>query len=201
MHANPSPLAATIGARIRRERLARLWTLDRLAETAGVSRRQLVTVEQGEANPGIGTLLSLSDALGIGLPALVEPPTSRLVKITRAGDGARLWRGEHGGHGVLLVGTQPPEVVELWDWRMFPGEHHTSTAHQVGTRELLHVHLGTLSLAVADENHDLAAGDAITFPGDVQHSYTNRGTEPAQFSLTVYEPQVGNAHQRKDPHA
>ena len=50
------------------------WTLDRLAEVAGVSRSMLVNIEQGAANPSVGILLRISDALGIGLPALVEPP-------------------------------------------------------------------------------------------------------------------------------
>lgn len=68
-------LTHEIGVRIKQERSSRSWTLDHLAEVAGVSRRMLVKVEQGAVNPSIGTLLRLSDALGIGLPALVEPPS------------------------------------------------------------------------------------------------------------------------------
>ena len=45
------------------------WTLDQLAEAAGVSRRMVVNVEQGTANPSVGTLLRLGEALGVGLPA------------------------------------------------------------------------------------------------------------------------------------
>ena len=67
-------LALVIGARVKQERQARRWTLDQLAEAAGVSRRMVVNVEQGAANPSVGTLLRLSNALGVGLPALVEPP-------------------------------------------------------------------------------------------------------------------------------
>ena len=43
-----------------------------------MSRRALVNVEQGAANPSVGTLLRLSDALGVGLPALVEPPATQV---------------------------------------------------------------------------------------------------------------------------
>ena len=75
-------LALAIGARVRQERQARGWTLDHLAEAAGVSRRMLVNVEHGAANPSVGTLLKISDALGVGLPALVEPPHPRPVKVT-----------------------------------------------------------------------------------------------------------------------
>jgi transcriptional regulator with XRE-family HTH domain len=193
MHVDAVTLASTIGARIRRERLAREWTLDRLAEAAGVSRRQLINIEQGEANPSIGTLLSMSDALGIALSALVEPPSSRVVKISREGEGAELWTGEHGGRGVLLVSTPFPDVVELWDWRMNPGERHESKPHHPGARELLRVTTGVVTLNVGDDRHELAVGDAIMFPGDVPHAYGNEGAEPAQFSLTVYDPNGSRA--------
>ncbi len=109
-------------ARVKLERQARRWTLDQLAEAAGVSRRMVVNVEQGAANPSVAILLRLSDALGIGLPALVEPPQARPVKVTRAGEGAVLWSSEAGGRGVLVAGTQPPDVVELWDWTLAAGD-------------------------------------------------------------------------------
>jgi quercetin dioxygenase-like cupin family protein len=156
-----------------------------------VSRRRVVNVEQGTANPSVGTLLRISDALGVGLPALVEPPQPKPVKVTRRGDGATLWSSDSGGRGVLVAGTKPPNVVELWDWTLCPGDRHTSEAHTPGTKELLQVHEGRLMIGVADQSVTLEAGDAIAFPGDVAHSYANVETQAARFSLTVYEPGVG----------
>lgn len=185
-------LALAIGARVKQERQSRRWTLDRLAEASGVSRRTLVNVEQGTANPSVGTLLRISDALGVGLPALVEPPQPRALKVTRSGDGATLWRGEGGGRGVLVAGTQPPDVVELWDWTLGPGDRHDSEAHARGTRELVHVLEGTVTFEVADESIVLETGDAAAFAGDVPHAYANTGGEVARFALTVFEPAVGS---------
>ncbi len=91
MEESTATLAVAIGVRVKQERLARRWTLDRLAEAAGVSRRMVVNVEQGAANPSVGTLLRLSDALGVGLPALVEPPDPAAMRVTRSGEGAALW--------------------------------------------------------------------------------------------------------------
>jgi transcriptional regulator with XRE-family HTH domain len=54
--------ALAIGVRVRRERQSRSWTLDQLAAAGGVSRRMVVNVEQGAANPSVGTLLRISDA-------------------------------------------------------------------------------------------------------------------------------------------
>ena len=194
MDQSAESLARAIGLRVRQERRAKDWTLNQLAESAGVSRRMLVNVEQGSVNPSVGTLLRLSDALGVGLPALVEPPVARATQVTRRGAGAALWTGEHGGRGVLVAGTEPPDVVELWDWTLAPGERHASEAHSAGTRELLHVQEGVVVVETGDERYELETGDALGFFGDTAHSYANPNTAPARFSLAVFEPGVGASH-------
>ena len=185
-------LALAIGRRVRQERQARGWTLDQLAQAAEVSRRMVVNVEQGGVNPSVGTLLRISDALGVGLPALVELPEPEPVKVTRHGDGAVLWSSQSGGRAVLVAGTPPPDVVELWDWTLGPGDRHLSEPHTPGTKELVQVQQGTITVEVAGEPARLEAGDAITFPGDVAHGYANPGSQPARFSLAVFEPGVGS---------
>ncbi len=184
-------LSSAIGARIKTERQARRWTLDQLAEAAGVSRRLVVNLEQGDANPSLGTLLRITAALGVGLPALVAAPEPRPVSITRRGAGAALWSGDCGGHGVLVAGTGHPGVIELWDWTLGPDDRHLSEAHAPGTRELVYVQHGTVSIDIDGEAIVLEHGDAAAFPGDVAHSYANLHSEPARFSLAVFEPGVG----------
>jgi transcriptional regulator with XRE-family HTH domain len=191
MDPSTAALALAIGERVKQERHARRWTLDQLAKAAGVSRRMVVNVEQGAANPSVGTLLRISDALGVGLPALVEPAQAKPVTVTRRGEGAALWSGEFGGRGVLVAGTSPPDVLELWDWRLGPGDRHATEAHAPGTKELAQVLQGTITIAVADQSITLGTGDAVSFPGDVAHSYANPGRKTARFSLAVFEPGVG----------
>lgn len=189
-------LAGMIGDRVRHERGKRGWTLEQLAEIAGVSRRMVISVEQGAVNPSIGTLLRLSDALGVGLSALVDSPPAGRSKVTTAGNGAVLWRGAHGGTGVLVASTEPPDVVELWDWTLAPGDEHTSETHSEGTRELLQVHDGELTMTVDGQISQLASGDAMTFASDVPHSYANHGVTPTVFTLSVFEPGVIPGHRR-----
>jgi transcriptional regulator with XRE-family HTH domain len=194
MNDNIATLASAIGGRVRQERQARRWTLDQLAEAAGVSRRMLINVEQATMNPSVGTLLRISDALGVGLPDLVQSPERKTVKVIRKGEGAVLWSSEAGGRAVLVAGTEPPEVVELWDWTLGPGDQHASEAHTPGTKELLQVQQGTVAVSVGDQTVILERGDSVTFPGDVAHSYANNGAEAARFSLAVFERGVGSGH-------
>lgn len=182
-------LVSLIGERVGERRHARGWTLDELAERSGVSRRTLVNVEQGATNPNIATLLRLSEALAIGLPSLVAPNDGGTpFEISRAGSRPPLWTGEHGGEAFLAAGVTAPDVVELWDWTLAPGDGHASEPHVGGTRELLAVIEGEVIVSVAEAEVVLGAGDAVSFPGDAAHGYRNDGTIVARFALTVFEP-------------
>ena len=185
-------LALVIGERVKRERQSLGWTLDQLAETADVSRRMVVNIEQGAVNPSIGTLLKLSDAMGVGLPALVEPPRSQQLQITRAGEAPVLWQGENGGRAQLVANTERPDILELWDWTLGPGDIHASEAHTKGTHELIQVLQGELTVVSGDQTVLLGVGDAISLPGDRNHSYQNLTAEPASFVLAVFQPGVGS---------
>src|SRR3954470_6431560 len=95
-----------IGERVRQHRSERGWTLDELSGRSGVSRRMLINIEHGEGNPSIATLLRLSDALGVGLPVLVDVERPLALTVTSAGQAPQLWRGPSGGGGGR--GGRPP---------------------------------------------------------------------------------------------
>jgi len=157
----------------------------------------LVSIEQGSANPSVATLLRISDALGIGLPALVNMDRPSGLRVTRAGAAPLLWRGKLGGRAMLVAGTDPPDVVELWDWTLGPGDTHFSEAHAAGTRELLFVLDGQLELRVGQHAEALAKGDSASFAGDLAHEYVNvSSAHAARFALTVFEPAAGGGAAR-----
>ena len=75
---------------------------------------------------------------------------------------------------MLVASAGTPDMLELWDWTLAPGEEYASEPHRPGTRELLHVHSGQLTLTVDDTVTDLRAGDAASFVADVAHAYAAR---------------------------
>jgi transcriptional regulator with XRE-family HTH domain len=188
----PGAAAVEVGRRLRSLRNRQAWTLDELAARSGVSRRMIVNIEQGSANASIATLLRLGSAFGIALSELVEGLESREPagsQVRRAGERSVLWAGEHGGEAILVASAKVPDMVELWDWTLGPGDAHQSEAHAPGSRELVHVLSGQVRVTVGqDEAVDLAAGDAVSFCGDRAHGYSNPGRPKARFALTVYEP-------------
>lgn len=61
-----------IGARIRRARQARQWTLERLAEVAGLSASTVASFECGGRLPSLDSAVRLSRALGKSLSYLID---------------------------------------------------------------------------------------------------------------------------------
>ena len=189
MATSDTSLVSIIGERVRAGRHGRGWTLDELAERSGVSRRMLVNVEQGTSNASIATLLRIAEALGTGLPDLVAPGDPATgIEIVHAGSRSPLWDGPNGGRAVLRAGITAPQVIELWDWTLGPGDTHASEPHVAGARELLTVIDGEVVISAGGEEAALRVGDAASFRGDLIHGYRNDGAVPARFVLTVFEP-------------
>ena len=187
---DPDEVAAAIARNARELRGERQWSLDQLAQRAGISKGMLVQIEQARTNPSIGTLCRLADAFGVTLAQLVELTDDETVRVVDATDVVRLWEGLAGSTGDLLVGTDRNEHVELWRWRLAPGDEHDSEGHVPGTRELIAVLSGTLTLAVGGSEHAIAQGGAVLFEADRPHAYRNAHRRALDLVLVVVQPPV-----------
>ena len=181
-------LTAAIANNVRAQRAHRGMTLDELALRSGVSRGMLIQIEQGRTNPSINTLNRIADALGVSVGRLVEVSDTPVVRVVHESDVVTMWRGEKGGSARLLVGSDLPAILELWDWRLGPGEHHDSDGHAAGTRELLTVLTGELTLSVYGKSHVIRKDEAVLFTADRPHRYANEGAEEVRFVMVVTEP-------------
>jgi XRE family transcriptional regulator, aerobic/anaerobic benzoate catabolism transcriptional regulator len=70
-------LLQALGRRLRALRESSQISLQTLSDRASVSRRFLVEIEAGRANPSVAKLAALSDALGISLSELCDLPLAR----------------------------------------------------------------------------------------------------------------------------
>ena len=187
---DPDQVASAIAHHTRRLRLERQWSLDLLASRSGVSKGMLVQIEQARTNPSIGTLCRVADAFGVTLAELVALTDGGAVRIVDPSEVVRLWAGVQGSSGDLLVGTDRSEHVELWRWRLAAGDSHDSEGHVTGTRELLAVLVGTLTLHVGGAEHQVAAGGAVLFDADRPHRYVNAHKRALDLVLVVVQPPV-----------
>ena len=190
MHRMPDTAAVTaaVARNTRRLRTDRGWSLDQLASRSGVSKGMLVHVEGARTNPSLGTMCKIAETLGVSLAALVELHDAPVVRVVEPAETARLWTGLEGSSADLLVGSDERDHTELWRWTLSPGDRHASEAHVDGTREMVHVVDGTLTLEVDGVAHTVAAGGAALFHADRPHAYGNDRKRPVRFVMLVLQP-------------
>lgn len=175
---------------LKRLRLERGHTLDALAARSGVSRGMVVQIEQARTNPSVGTVVRLADALGVSIARLLDYDASSEVRITPVEDAVRLWTGPGGGSGTLLGGTEAPGPLELWSWRLHPGEAHTSDPHPPGTVEIARVDEGVLTLTLDGRDHRVPVSSTASY-GGTAHGYRNDGDAPCLVTMVVSVPPPG----------
>lgn len=181
-------LTQSLARKLRQLRTERGLTLDALAARAGVSRGMLIQIEQARTNPSVGTVVKIGDALGVTIGALLDVDQSPEVRVVPAGQTVRLWSTEAGSFSTLLVDAQAPGPLELWHWRLMPGEGSSSDPHPPGTFELVHVTAGTLTLRVNGTGHRVPAGSSASYQSNVPHGYHNEGHEPVDLVMAVSVP-------------
>jgi XRE family transcriptional regulator, regulator of sulfur utilization len=183
--------AAELGRRVaenlRQRRKARGMSLDDLARSSGVSRAALSQIETCKSNPTVGVLWKIAVGLGVPIAELIGAPRSGVV-VLRRGD-AQVLRSADGkfeSRPLTPAGASP--FVELYELRLAARSIHVSDAHSQGTHEVLVVLSGVCRMHVAEETHELSAGDAVAFPADRPHSYENpAGSEARYHNVIVYE--------------
>lgn len=72
-HARPGHLAAIIGRNVRRLREESEWTLEELAQLAGLDQRALQHIEAARREPTIGELWKVSVILQVPCSSLLQP--------------------------------------------------------------------------------------------------------------------------------
>lgn len=181
---------AAVATRIAALRKSRRLSFDQLAARCGVSKGMLVQIEQGKANPSIGTLCRIASGLGASVAELVEVAESghRPIRIIAPGEAPVLWTGPLGGTARLLIGSDGPEMLEHWLWELRPGERFQAQIHPAGTQELLYVLEGELLLELDGTSYVVEARSSVHARTDRDHAYACAGDVATRFVMAVSEP-------------
>ena len=185
---SPEDVATAVGRNVRALRQQRRMTIDALAAAAGISRGTVIQIETARGNPSIATLAALAAALRVGVTSLIDDVTEPRVTVRRAAEAATLWSSAAGSNAVFRIGTDPPDVVELWDWTLQPGDGFDGEAHPMGTQEVLSVLSGRLGLRVGATEQHLDTGDTVLFQAHAPHRYSGIGDGPVRFVMVVLQP-------------
>lgn len=185
MHRENAPRGSVlqhVSLNVRRLRHGADLSQTALAEKSGVSRRMLVAIEAGEKNVSLATLDRVAEALDVAFSDLIQAPDER--------DPSRInevaWAGvSPDSKAVLLAKAVARREVELWEFTLAPGEAYVSEADPQGWSEQVYVIQGCLTVALAEGNRLIAAGEFFMFPSNQRHAYRNEAAGVLRFVRNV----------------
>jgi transcriptional regulator with XRE-family HTH domain len=184
-------LVPILGANLRRLRIKRGLSLERLAKLSGVSRAMLSQVELAYSAPTINVIWRIAHALDVPFGALLTVHDARPTQILLGSEAKVLTSHDGSFSSRALFPVNAPRRTEFYEVRIQPGGLENATAHAAGTTENLVVVDGSVVITVANERPQrLDAGDAIMFHADVPHAYQNPGTIPALLYLVMQYAEV-----------
>lgn len=172
-----------VGPRLRAARQARGWTLERLAERAGMSASTLSRLESGKRQASLELLVPLTRQLGIRvddlLPHEVPDPRVRRAAVRR--------------HGLVLEPLAPEgSPVETYKVTYPPAREAPEPRVHDGY-EWLYVVAGRLRLLLGEREIILTRGEAAEFDTRIPHSMSAAGSRPAQV-ISIFNQAGARMH-------
>jgi transcriptional regulator with XRE-family HTH domain len=177
-----------LGARVKKLRGEKGWSLEALATSSGVSRSMLSQIEREQANPTLAVTLRIARAFGLSLGELLEMPgAASSVTVIRAEDHTYHYRSDQDCRIRTLSPLNLEKDVEFYEVRLQVGGALRSSPHFEGTREFLTVQKGHVHVESAGDAVDLNPGDSGSYRADVEHAIVNSGkTEAVVFLIVIY---------------
>jgi DNA-binding XRE family transcriptional regulator len=186
--ADDNPLERSLGAQLRRLRLAHRLTLAELATRTGVSKPMLSKIENAQTSCSLTTVARLAAALDVPATVLFRgADTEREAVFTEAGTGPRIVaRGTRVGHDYVLLGAlrgphkrMEAHLVTLTEHsEVFPLFQHPGT-------ELLFMLEGEMVYGHGEATYRMRPGDALQLDGEGVHGPQELVTLPIRFLSVV----------------
>jgi transcriptional regulator with XRE-family HTH domain len=165
----------SIGPKLRRLRLRKSMGLVQLAKHTGLSPAMLSKLERGVMHPTLPTLLRIAMVFSVGLDYFFNPEPKPMFEIVRRRDRLRFPESPDAPHvSYFFENLDFPVANRRFDAyfaQFLPVPAAVARPHAHPGVEFVYVVAGKLLLRTSDEEHTLAAGDAVYFDSTIQHGY------------------------------
>ena len=178
-YANVEELAAALGPRARSHRLRRNWDRRRFAAAAGISTGTVHYLETNANEPTTSVIERVANAFGMSFAELVEPASSPVLRIVRAGDSA----GDAAEvQRTLFAEAMPAGALAIAECHLEDRRSCMSGAPlPPGSTSVLYVLKGAIRVCFESEEHVLRRGDLFVFAAEPAVTIANEAVSPAQF--------------------
>ena len=162
-------------------------TQEALAKLVGLPRSTIANLESGVGNPSLTNLARLSAALHIPIDKLLTPQEV-VCRFVAAADVPVQLRAQ----GSVMIYKLLPDSLPSMDIdriEIESGSQMKGIPHASGTKEYFHCIQGEMTVNVLGNLYVVKKGDVLAFPGEANHTYSNKGkTLAIGMSIVVLSP-------------
>ncbi|MEB8263948.1 XRE family transcriptional regulator [Mammaliicoccus sciuri] len=174
---------------IKKQRIKKGYSLEKLSEKSKVSRAMLSKIERNEKQPTIKVAAQIAEGLDTTISELLgEQETGRTIKIKSnehlkyidpdSGIERKLLSPNVGSDIEFIVNTLPPDS----ETGVFP-------AHCPGVREYIYILRGEVTIELREgndiQNYKLDSRDSFYFEANKSHRFINKGKEFCEYILVI----------------
>jgi len=181
-------LGRRVGGLLLAARRYRGWSLRELAEASGLSLTTVHQIETGRTSPGLGTLQSLSTALGVPVGALFDGHGPAAPAVHVAAD-ERPGVEIPGGRLERLASGLASQRIRGFVLTLGPRREAGPAPIAHPGQELVLALEGACVYEVAGQRYSLATGDSLLFESSQPHRALNPGSRTARVLLALYAPE------------
>jgi transcriptional regulator with XRE-family HTH domain len=168
-----------LSARIKAARLAKGYTLDRVAEISGLAKGLLSKVENFRVTPSLPSLAKISEALGMNMSELFEGLDEKpRITIVRVAERKQVERDESDIRYFSLAHRRPDRNMDPFVLTV-PAKGGRREAMPHEGEEFLVVLNGTVFFEYNGDLFTMNQGDAAYFDAEVGHRLFNETNEDA----------------------
>jgi transcriptional regulator with XRE-family HTH domain len=163
-----------LGGKLASARAERGWSLQQLADRAGLSPAAIHKIEKSGMTPTIASLMKIAAALGKSVSYFIdESEPLRPVTHIRAGDRQRLYTSKQGLTLENISGRYGPFFVAGAEAAIEPYADSGPEPMVHPGEELVILLEGMMRFVVGGEPYELAEGDSLHFRTTLPHSWAN----------------------------
>ncbi len=173
----------SLGKKIRKVRLDKGFTLDFIANETGMKKEYIKEIEAGDEIPSVGTMLTLSRALGIDSNTLIQQEKETSKKRKKA------HTKRTGNYAYTSLSSEADNKhLKAFKIVVEAGQQHKGVGFQHEGEEFVYVLKGNVEVDVGENVNLLKQGESLHFNSGIKHDLKNVGKEDAELIVIVYAP-------------
>lgn len=175
-----------IGKKIAAFRRANQLTIRDFAERTGLSTAIISQMERNIANPSLGVLAAVAEAMGVTLSELVAEEVDEASLILRKKDRPQIYNPDERYifYDLLTPGTMRAGVRIILVHCEPHSETYNGEFHVHANEEVVYVLTGSVTVVLESSRFEIFEGDTLRIPSHYKHRYINDSDVVAEL-LTV----------------